>query len=37
LLRRFPYAAYFVIGDELPVIIAVLHQHRRPSAWRERR
>jgi plasmid stabilization system protein ParE len=37
LLRRFPYAVYFVIGDDVPVIIAVLHQHRRPDAWRERR
>ncbi len=36
LLRRFPYAVYFVIGEESPVIIAVLHQHRRPEAWRER-
>ena len=37
LLRRFPYAVYFVIGDETRVIIAVLQQHRRPDAWRERR
>jgi plasmid stabilization system protein ParE len=36
LLRRFPYAVYFVIGEELPIIIAVLHQHRRPEALRER-
>jgi plasmid stabilization system protein ParE len=37
LLRRFPYAVYFVIGADTPVIIAVLHQHRKPDAWRERR
>ena len=36
LLRRFPYAVYFVIGDDVPVIIAVLHQHRRPITWHER-
>ena len=36
LLRRFPYAVYFVMGEKFPVIIAVLHQHRRPDAWRER-
>jgi len=36
LLRRFPYAVYFVIGEGVPVIIAVLHQHRRPEAWRGR-
>ena len=37
LLRRFPYAVYFVVGDDVPVIIAVLHQHRKPDAWHERR
>jgi len=36
LLRRFPYAIYFIAGDQALVIIAVLHQHRRPEAWRER-
>lgn len=36
LLRRFPYAVYFVVRDHAPVIVAVLHQHRRPKAWRER-
>jgi len=36
LVRRFPYAVYFVIGEDAPVIIAVLHQHRRPEAWRGR-
>ena len=36
LLRRFPYAVYFVDGEEAPVVIAVLHQHRSPETWRER-
>ena len=36
LLRRFPYAIYFVAGEEVIVVIAVLHQHRRPEAWRAR-
>lgn len=36
LLRRFPYAVYFVIGDDAPVIVAVLHQHRRREALRQR-
>lgn len=36
LLRRFPYAAYFLAGDEAIVVIAVLHQHRRPEIWRAR-
>ncbi len=37
LLHRFPYAAYFVAGDDDLVIIAVLHQHREPDTWRVRR
>ena len=36
LLRRFPYAIYFVSGEEAIVVIAVLHQHRRPETWRAR-
>jgi hypothetical protein len=35
-MRRFPYAVYFVTTEEAPVIIAVLHQHRRPEAWKQR-
>ena len=34
-LRRFPYAVYFV-ADDAPVVLAVLHQHRKPQTWRER-
>ena len=29
-LRRFPYAIYFV-ADDAPVGLAVLHQHRKPE------
>lgn len=36
LLRRFPYTIYFIAGDEAVTVIAVLHQHRRPEAWRAR-
>jgi plasmid stabilization system protein ParE len=35
LLRRFPYAVYFVV-DYTPVVLAVLHQHRKPRTWQER-
>lgn len=35
LLRRFPYAVYFVVAAR-PVVIAVLHQHRHPDTWQER-
>ncbi len=40
LLKRFPYAIYFLLrgeGDEQAVfILAVLHQRRSPSVWRAR-
>ena len=35
LLRRFPYAIYFVVAA-CPVVIAVLHQHRHPDTWKQR-
>ena len=37
LLHKFPYAIYFVNDSEAIAIIAVLHQHRRPGAWKSRR
>ncbi|MFS8069451.1 MAG: type II toxin-antitoxin system RelE/ParE family toxin [Byssovorax sp.] len=40
LLKRFPYAIYFLLRDEgderAVVILAVLHQRRSPSVWRTR-
>jgi plasmid stabilization system protein ParE len=36
LLRRFPYAVYFVFERELVEIFAVLHQQRTPSRWQSR-
>jgi plasmid stabilization system protein ParE len=38
LLHRFPYAVYFVAeaSGGQPVVLAVLHQHRDPDAWRSR-
>ena len=35
LVRRFPYAVYFIVAVS-PVVIAVLHQHRHPDTWNER-
>jgi len=35
LLGRFPYAVYFLVRAR-PVVIAVLHHHRRPDVWKER-
>jgi plasmid stabilization system protein ParE len=36
LLRRFPYAVYFLFEDAGVEVFAVLHQHRTPSLWRSR-
>lgn len=36
ILRRFPYGVYFVPSREHPEVIAVLHLHRDPEAWRRR-
>ena len=36
LLHHFPYATYFMRRESVAIIIAVLHQHRRPGAWRPR-
>jgi|SRR5688572_3185491 len=37
LLHKFPYSIYFLNEHETARIIAVLHQHRRPDAWKYRR
>ena len=37
LLHKFPYSIYFASESEAIAIIAVLHQHRRPDAWKPRR
>jgi len=36
LLHRFPYATYFVRREDMAIVIAVLHQHRRPGSWKPR-
>jgi plasmid stabilization system protein ParE len=36
LLHHFPYAIYFVRREDVSVVIAVLHQHRRPGSWKAR-
>lgn len=36
LLRRFPYAVYFLVSGNEATVIALLHQHRDQSAWRAR-
>lgn len=34
LLRRFPYAIYFLWENDTAIVIAVLHQHRATETWR---
>ncbi len=36
LLRRFPYALYFVTPPDLIGVIACLHARRDPRGWQER-
>jgi len=36
LTRRFPYAVYFSVDDDLIVIIAVLDTARDPAEWQFR-
>jgi len=36
LLRRFPYAVYFVAISDLVSVFACLHARRDPRHWRER-
>jgi plasmid stabilization system protein ParE len=36
LLRRFPYAIYFLAEADRIVIVAILHQRRNPAAWNQR-
>ncbi len=36
LLKSFPYSIYFLTSTDIVVVIAVLHQHRNPTAWQDR-
>jgi len=36
LLRRFPYAVFFVVGQEQISVIAALHMARDPAIWQKR-
>jgi toxin ParE2 len=33
-VRRFPYIVVYEVLPDGPVVLAVYHQHRRPSHWR---
>jgi plasmid stabilization system protein ParE len=36
LLRRFPYAVFFVLTQDRIVVIAAMHMARDPASWRAR-
>ena len=36
LLRRFPYAVYYAVEDDLIIVLAVLHAGRDPAQWQRR-
>ena len=36
LLRRFPYAVYYIVFPDRVEVIAVQHCHRDPAAWQSR-
>ena len=35
-MRRFPYGLIYHVRDETLLIVAVMHLHRHPDAWRDR-
>lgn len=36
LMNRFPYAVYFAVSERCIAVIAVLHQSRHPTTWKQR-
>ena len=36
LVRRFPYAIYFIYENDVVEIVAILHQQRESSLWQSR-
>ena len=36
LVRRFPYAAYFITEADTLHVVAILHQSRTPDVWQSR-
>ena len=37
IVRRFPYAVYFVIDPDRISVLAIFHHRRHPGHWRSRR
>ena len=36
MMRRFPYAVFYVVEDDVILVTAVLHTSRNPAAWQRR-
>jgi toxin ParE1/3/4 len=37
LLGRFPFGVFFFVEDRAVTVIAIMHLHRHPSSWEDRR
>jgi plasmid stabilization system protein ParE len=37
LVRDFPYGVFFTAEDDVITVVAVLHLHRHPDIWKDRR
>jgi plasmid stabilization system protein ParE len=37
LLHRFPFGIYFIAEGERTIVLAVLHHHRQPDVWKQRK
>jgi hypothetical protein len=37
LLGRFPFGVFFLLEGERATVLAVMHLHRRPATWQDRR
>jgi plasmid stabilization system protein ParE len=36
LVNRFPYSVIYEVRNELVIIVAIQHHHRKPESWRSR-
>ena len=37
ILQKFPFGIFFVLEDQRPIVVAVMHLHRHSSTWEGRR
>ena len=35
-LDRFPYTVRYDLSDQLAIVLAIAHQHKRPNYWKTR-